>query len=195
MRHLLFALTAIAVFWQSAHASANEVDTRQLLDDSRKVSARLLGDIRGELVREMERTGPVRAIIVCKYSAPEAATALSRESGMRVTRVSLRPRNRTIGEPDVWEQQVLLDFDKRAAAGEKPESLEHAEVVVEPMGRSYRYMKAIPMGQPCLACHGPRENIPEAVRAKLNVEYPFDRAIDYQIGQVRGAVSVKKQLR
>ena len=174
--------------------SAADVDSRALLDDARKVSGRLLGEIRSELTRELERSGPVRAIIVCKYSAPEIAITISRETGMRVTRVSLRPRNRTIGDPDVWEQQVLLDFEKRVSEGKKPDTLEYSEVVVEPAGSYFRYMKAIPVGQTCLTCHGPLENIPEAVRAKLGGEYPHDQGINYRLGDVRGAVSIKKPL-
>lgn len=195
MRNRVLALLLGAVLFQPLGlVLAADVDVRPLLDEARRASDRLLGEIRGELVRELERSGPVRAIIVCKYSAPETAASISREMGMRVTRVSLRPRNPTIGDPDVWEQKHLLDFEKRVAAGEKADGMERSEVVVEPAGRYFRYMKAIPTGQPCLVCHGPLENIPEAVRAKLNGEYPHDRGVNYGLGQVRGAVSVKKPL-
>lgn len=195
MKNRILAILFGAVLLQTVPlVLAADVDARGLLDDARKVSDRLLGEIRAELLRELERSGPVRAVIVCKYSAPEISATISRETGMRVTRVSLRPRNRTIGEPDVWEQKVLLDFEKRVTAGEKAEGLERSEVVVEPAGRYFRYMKAIPVGQPCLVCHGPVENIPEAVRAKLSGEYPHDHGVNYGLGQVRGAVSIKKQL-
>lgn len=188
---VIFGAALLPLVWP---VSAAEVDHRALLDEARKVSGRLLGEIRSELMRELERSGPVRAIIVCKYSAPEIAIAISRETGMRVTRVSLRPRNRTIGDPDVWEQQVLLDFEKRVSEGKKADAMEHAEVVVEPAGSYYRYMKAIPVGQTCLTCHGPVEHIPEAVRAKLGGQYPHDQGINYRLGEVRGAVSIKKPL-
>jgi hypothetical protein len=58
----------------------------------------------------------------------------------------------------------------------------------------FRYAKAIPMGQPCMACHGPVSGLSDAVKAQLATEYPFDRAVDFQLGQIRGAVSVKKSL-
>lgn len=184
-----------ALLWHGLPSvSAGEIDSRPLLDEARKVSGRLLGEIRAELQRELERSGPVRAIVACKYSVPEASAAISRETGMRVTRVSLRPRNRLIGEPDAWEQQILLDFERRVSTGEKADGLEYSETVAEPGGRYFRYMKAIPVVQSCLACHGPLENISEAVRAKLNGDYPHDRSVNYRLGQVRGAVSVKKPL-
>jgi hypothetical protein len=169
-------------------------DTRRMTDEARRLSSRLLDQIRGELTKEMERSGPLRSIIVCKYSAPELTSAASRQAGYRVTRVSLRPRNPALGTPDVWEQQALIDFEKRVGRGEKVDSLEHIEVVSEPMGRFFRYIKAIPMGQPCLTCHGPNENISEALKAQIGVEYPNDKAVDFKPGQIRGAITIKRQL-
>lgn len=175
-------------------ASAGEENLDALQSEARRAAMRLLEQIRGEVNRELDQTGPIRAITVCKYSAPEISSAISRQTGMRVTRVSLRPRNRMLGEPDSWEQKGLLDFEKRLAKGEKIETLEASQVVSEPTGRYYRYLKAIPMAQPCLACHGPVAGIPEGVKAQLAADYPHDRAVNFQQGQVRGAVSVKKPL-
>lgn len=183
---------AAGVFLATPGMSAEVV--RTLVDESRVLSTQIVTQVRSELVKELERTGPLRAITVCKYSAPEITSNISRQTGMRVTRVSLRPRNKALGDPDAWEQKVLLDFEKRAAKGEKIEGLEYHELVDEPAGRYFRYMKAIAMAQPCMACHGPLNQISEGVRAQLAAEYPLDRAIDYQLGQVRGAVSVKKLL-
>lgn len=169
-------------------------EMRHLVEDARKASVQILTQIRGEVTKEMERTGPIRAIVVCKYSAPEITSVVSRQTGMRVTRVSLRVRNRALGEADPWEQQALLDFEKRLAKGEKIEALETSEIINEPAGKMFRYAKAIPMGQPCMACHGPVSGLSDAVKAQLATEYPFDRAVDFQLGQIRGAVSVKKSL-
>jgi hypothetical protein len=167
---------------------------KTLVDESRLLATQILTQVRGELVKELERTGPLRAITVCKYSVPEITSNMSRQTAMRVTRVSLRPRNKALGDPDPWEQKVLLEFEKRAAKGEKVEGLEYHELVDEPAGRYFRYMKAIAMVQACMACHGPQNQISDGVRAQLAAEYPLDKAIDYQLGQVRGAVSVKKLL-
>lgn len=174
-------------------AFCSEEDQRsRYLEEARRVSSQVMNQIRTEMIREMERTGPIRSIVVCKYSAPEMTSGISRQTGFRVTRVSLRPRNRALGEPDAWEQQVLLDFERRVAKGEKTDGLETSEVVIEPAGRFFRYMKAIPVAQPCLACHGPVSAMSEGVKAQLASEYPHDRAVNYELGQVRGAVSVKK---
>lgn len=187
-RSMAFALLCAA--W--APAAVAQAGQKGLLDESRFLANQLIAQIRGELTRELERTGPVRAITVCKYSVPEITSDLSRHTGMRITRVSLRPRNRALGEPDAWEQRVLLDFENRVAKGEKAETLEYHEIVEEPVGRAFRYMKALPATQPCLLCHGPSSQYSEGVKALLATEYPYDKAVEYSLGQVRGAVSIKK---
>lgn len=192
-RHLRVAV-ALAVSLAASSAWAADDELRGLVEESRKVSGQLLGQIRGELVKELERTGPIRAIVVCKYSVPEITSNISRQTGMRVTRVALKPRNRALAEPDSWEQKVLLDFEKRLANGERAEALEFFEKVDEPAGRAFRYMKAIPMTQACMACHGPVKTLSEGIRAQLAAEYPNDKAVEYEVGQLRGAVSVKKGL-
>lgn len=174
---------------------AADDELRSFTEEGRRLATQIVSQVRGELVKELERTGPIRAIVVCKYSVPEITSAISRQSGMRVTRVALRPRNSALAEPDAWEQKILLDFEKRVAKGERADALEFAEVVQEPAGKALRYMKAIAMAQPCMVCHGPSGQISEGVRAQLATEYPNDRAVEYQVGQVRGGVSVKKSLK
>jgi len=188
-------LTVGLVFTATSVVAAEDEALRNFTEEGRKLSSTLLAQTRGELVRELERTGPIRAIIVCKYSVPEITSAISRQSGMRVTRVALRPRNRALGEPDSWEQKVLLDFEKRLAKGERVETMEFSEAIQEPIGKVMRYMKAIPMGQPCMACHGPVNQLSEGVRSQLATEYPGDKAVEYRVGQIRGGVSVKKTIR
>jgi hypothetical protein len=113
---------------------------------------------------------------------------------MRVARVSLKPRNSLLGQADAWEQSVLLEFDRRRAAGEKPEALQWSETVDEPQGRYLRYMKALPVQPLCLSCHGDVATLPEPVKSSLAQAYPHDKATGYSVGQVRGAVSVKAPL-
>ena len=144
------------------------------------------------LKKEMGAGGPDSAITVCRDIAPDYAGELSRRTGARVSRVSLKTRNPLLGQPDAWEQQVLAEFDQQAAQGNKPETLERSEVVTEPQGRFFRYMKAIPVQPLCLACHGATDSIPDAVKVRLAADYPHDRATGYAVGQIRGAVSIKQ---
>lgn len=167
-------------------------DARKMVEDARKASNDLIAQVRGELTKAIESSGPLRAIIVCKYSVPEISSSMSRRTGWKVSRVSLKPRNPALGAADTWEQRVLADFERRAEKGEKGEELEFSEIVTEPSGRYFRYMKALPVAPLCMNCHG--DKVSEAIRAQLAMEYPHDKAVGYQLGQIRGAVTIKRPL-
>jgi len=182
----------VALFVAATPALAQE--TAPLLAASRQAAGKLIQELGAQLREELAKGGPAGAIAVCQRIAPEIAGRISRETGWRVSRVSLKTRNPMLGTPDAWEQQVLAEFDRRAAAGEKPEALEFSEVLEEPAGRFFRYLKAIPAQPLCLTCHGTPEAIDEAVRKRLWLDYPHDRATGYSAGQIRGGVTIKQPL-
>lgn len=181
------ALTLIQI---NAHAQ----DGDALLARSRAIAGQFASQLGAELKKELSAGGPVGAIGVCKNAAPEIAGRLSREQGVKVARVSLKTRNPMSGLPDHWEQDILRRFDQRAAAGEKPETIEHGEIVTEPAGRYYRYLKAIPVQPLCLACHGGPDTVSADTQAALARDYPHDRARGYSLGQLRGAFTLKHPL-
>jgi len=156
------------------------------------VAQELIKRLSGDLKQALEVGGPSHAISVCTQVAPAIARELSLRTGWQVHRVSLKVRNPLLGTPDAWEQQALQQLETRLAAGEKAETLEVAQVVDEPTGRFFRYLKALPVGAPCLNCHG--EAIKPEVAAALREHYPADRATGYREGQIRGAVSIKRPL-
>lgn len=174
--------------------TGSEEPPRQALEDARKASTELLMSVRSELVKAIEASGPLRAIVVCKYTVPEISSSISRKYGARVTRVSLTPRNPALGWGDAWEQKVLMNFDDRVAKGEKAEGMEQFEVVAEPSGKFLRYMRALPTLPMCMHCHGPVDQISEPIRNQLGHDYPYDKATGIALGKVRGAVTYKKPL-
>jgi hypothetical protein len=169
-------------------AAANDSDPAAA---ARAVAGELVQRLGAALKQELATSGPDGAIAVCKDTAPRLAGDMSRRTGWRVARVSLKPRNALLGMPDAWEQSVLLRFERAVAAGEPVEAIEYAETVQEPQDRFFRYMKALPVQPLCLTCHGSAATIPESVRQRLADEYPHDRAVGYEIGQLRGAVTIK----
>lgn len=191
---LMGATVLAALAGPVAAAGHDEAARQAALEEARKASTELVTSVRGELLKAIEASGPLRAIVVCKYTVPEIASAVSRKYGARVTRVSLTPRNPSLGWGDAWEQKVLLGFDERVGKGEKADGMEHHEVVQEPAGRFMRYMRVLPMQPACLHCHGPADQISESIRSQLGHDYPFDRAIGVALGKVRGAVTYKKPI-
>lgn len=161
-----------------------------LLGEARKVAMTLPPKLLAALQEEIKKSGPEGAIPVCKDMAPKMAGEISQQTGWKIKRVSLKPRNEARAVPDDWEKAILEDFDKRAAAGEAPAQLEKGEKV----GNEYRYMKALPVQPLCLSCHGPAEQLSPAVKSALSKYYPNDRATGYSVGQIRGAISIRKPL-
>ncbi|MCB1954287.1 MAG: DUF3365 domain-containing protein [Rhodocyclaceae bacterium] len=183
---LLVAVACLAVA-----GGAGAADVAALESTARTATQQLMQQIGGELKREFALSGTLRSVVVCKYSAPEVSSTVSKRYGAQVRRVSLRVRNPALGTPDPWEQRQLLDFDRRAASGEGAGGIEASELVHEPAGWYYRYMKAIPVADICLNCHGSADSLTAATSAQLAAEYPHDRAVGYQVGDIRGAVSYK----
>jgi len=193
MRRLTRLGASLIIGLAAGAAAAQGDDSSRLAEEGRKMADSLLQMIRGELVKAVESSGPLRAIVVCKYSVPEITSNVSRTSGWKVSRVALRPRNPALGAADAWEQRAILGFEQAVARGEK-DPLETAEIVNEPAGRFFRYARALTLNPLCMICHGPTENMTDAVKAQLAVEYPNDRATGYRLGQVRGAVTIKRPL-
>ena len=183
------SLSAIAALLLAAPAAlAQEV---AWMGEARKVATSVPPKLVVVLSDEIARSGPEGAILVCRDKAPQLAKAASEESGWTVRRVSLKNRNPKAA-PDAWERAVLEDFDRRAAAGESPATLEKAELVQDD-GRSVRrYMRALPTQQLCLQCHGSAEQLKPAVLERLRTLYPDDKATGYAVGQIRGAMTIRQ---
>mgnify|MGYP000379000857 CR=1 FL=1 len=46
----------------------------------------------------------------------------------------------------------------------------------------------------CLSCHGARASLSPAVSERLRTLYPDDRAVDYRVGEIRGAMTLRQPL-
>ncbi len=168
-------------------------DNSAWVEEARKVATSVPPKLLTVLNDEIAKGGHEGAIGVCREKAPQMAKAASEESGWMIRRVSLKNRNPK-AVPDAWERAALEEFDRRAATGEKPPTFEKAEVVSEG-GKSFkRYMRALPVQEICLGCHGPADKLTDAVKAKLKASYPEDRGTGYKLGDIRGAMTIKKAL-
>jgi hypothetical protein len=169
-------------------------DPKQV-EEMRAAAKALVTQLGGKLKAEMAANGPEAAIGVCKKMAPQIAADLSGQIGWKAGRVGTRVRNPESGTPDAWNTKALSAFSERMKLGEKPDAMELAEVVSAPSGQAYlRYAKAIVIQPVCLTCHGSSNDIPTDVKARLQAEYPMDKATGYSVGELRGAVVVMRPL-
>lgn len=168
-------------------------DDAPWLLDARKVASAVPLKLLDVLNTQIAKDGPASAVAVCKEKAPQMAKAASEQTGWAIRRVSLRNRNPK-AVPDAWELAALEDFDRRAAAGEEPATLEKYAVMEDAGRKEYRYMKALPVQPVCLACHGAADALAPDVATIIHTLYPADKAVGYAVGEIRGAITIRKAL-
>lgn len=186
MRKTIFLILFLTGYFGSVNSYSIEEDR---ISESRMVVKQFARELKGELMANLRDGGPINAISVCSQKAPIIADKISREKGWKVGRVSLRLRN-SRNAPDAWERRALEAFEERRVKGEDIKTIEYYEALNEGGKQVFRYMKAIPVGEPCLTCHG--KQIKPDLKAKLTELYPGDQAIDFSLGEVIGAFSISQ---
>ena len=169
-------------------------DIAALTSETKKTVLPLAPKVVAAMQDAVASKGVAGAIPVCKEQAPQLIMEKRKETGWDIRRVSLKTRNQDRGVPDLWEARQLADFNIRAAQGEKPETLEKSEIVDIDGKPVFRYMKALPVADVCLKCHGPSEGLDGELKANIAQNYPHDQAMGYSKGQIRGALTVKRPL-
>lgn len=186
--HFLAPLALLPLLAVAGNAFAQETPW---LPEARSVAGAVPPKLLQVLSDQIAQGGLASAVAVCNEKAPQMAKAASEQTGWAIRRVSLKNRNPK-AVPDAWEREALEEFDRRAAAGEDIGKLEKFATVDVDGRPSYRYMKALPTQQLCLSCHGSNAAIPADVADKLHTLYPNDKATGYALGQVRGALTIRK---
>jgi hypothetical protein len=177
---------------ESAPAVPTEVDKAALVEQAKAVVKEFGGTLKAELQAAVKEGGAINALDVCHTKAPEIAQEMSAKNGVSLSRVSLKNRNPEMGLPNGWQREILNSFEARKSAGEPADQLAFAEVVDMGSGKEFRFMKAIPAGEVCLACHG--EKIQPEVQQKISELYPDDQATGFKEGDLRGAFVLTRAL-
>ena len=190
MRHRALITISILALLAAAGPARSE-NTAQAADEAKLLIQQFASTLKGELVSAIQAGGPSNAVDVCKQKAPAIAEGLSETSSWEVGRTSLKTRNPN-NAPDAWETRILEQFEARKANGTPASELSYAAVIEEDGEKRYRYMKAIPTDEVCLACHG-SDLDPELVKT-LDEAYPDDQARGYSAGDIRGAFTLSKPM-
>lgn len=179
-------LTILTLMLTSSLALAQEAQYAEYQAQARALIQPFAQELLGTVKQAMAEGGPRNAVMACQTLAPAIAERHSLQP-WTVGRTALKVRNPD-NQPDAWERQVLERFASAAAEGKPVAGLSHGEVV----DGEYRYMQAIPTGEPCLACHG--KNIDKDLVAVLDQRYPDDQARGFALGELRGAFTLRRPL-
>lgn len=189
MRKLLFLILIGLLFACSDEESNKIKDTTEY----RKISSQFVSRLGSVLMKEMQTGGPMRAVAVCADTAQNLTNSIGKEFGVEISRVSLKSRN-PLNTPDENESAVLKQFDKFKLSGELTDTTEFAQMISRDGVNFIHYMKPITTQPICLTCHGSEKEVSPEVENLIKSKYPEDKARGYKTGDVRGAISIYKQI-
>lgn len=183
--------TATLTFFITTTGSIGFSDTPEISSLEKEAAAiaqEFASTLKPALLEAMNTGGPIHAIEVCSQQAPLIAENLSTQSGWQVKRVSLKARNATSAIPDDWESDALSELETRAAKDDPSDLL----VITNLTDSEFRFLKGQTVQPLCLTCHG--DSIDDDVYQAILKRYPRDIATGYTLGQLRGAISLRKNL-
>ena len=174
----------------SVSQAASLTEQQMLEQEANERIAEFSQTLKGQLQAAIKQGGLPNAVSVCKSVAP-AITAQNSKQGWTLARTSLRVRN-SDNTPDAWELAQLQKFEAIQSSGQSSvdKLIVASEYIVNGDNTEFRYMKAIPTQELCLGCHG--SNINPELSALINTTYPDDKAINFALGDIRGAFSLQK---
>ena len=169
----------------------SEAERKTELKASKAIAQEFARELKNELINTVKKEDFVAAIPVCNKEAIPIGQQISKKHSAQVSRVSLKARNPD-NTPNAWQTKILHELDQWATAGENIKTMGHAELIQKEGKQQLHFMKAIPTGSLCLACHD--TTLAPDVSTELSRLYPDDKAKGYSLNQVRGAIVVVRDI-
>ncbi|MBT8380249.1 MAG: DUF3365 domain-containing protein [Ignavibacteria bacterium] len=186
----LFVLVVIAVCLPGCKENRiPNVSEPQLLE-MRSTAIEFMKELKGILIKEIQKGSVLNAVSICSDTAQMLTNNFGLQKGIFVKRVSFNNRNSN-NFPDEYEKKILNRFSAMHNDGKLDQTTESIEIV-EGGAMYLRYMKPILIQAECLNCHGSGTQISPEIKKLISEKYPNDKAINYKVGDLRGAVSIKK---
>jgi len=154
------------------------------LEHARQAAQETGRGLKQRLQAALQSGGPVEAVSACHIQAPKVSADVAERQGVQVGRSSLRLRNPANAQAPAWVGAWLQAQRERPAEGVAGIS----EVATTPDGAVARVLKPIAVEPVCLTCHGPADTLAPAVAGRISELYPQDAAVNYAVGDLRGAL-------
>ena len=189
-----YFISALALFFSLSllSCSENKVEvSEQEIAGMRTTAMEFMKDLKGVLITQIQTSGVLQAVSVCSDTAQVLTNDFGVKKGVYIKRVSFKNRNEN-NLPDDFEKKILSKFELLHQNKELNSETEHAEIVEEGEFKYLRYLKPILVQAECLNCHGSETDIMPEVKQLIAQKYSNDKAVGYLVGDLRGAVSLKK---
>lgn len=165
---------------QTETLSQDEIKHYLHLGDS--ISTHMQKTLLENVSQAMQKGGSDYAVEFCNIQAIPLTDSISNMHHVSIQRLSDKNRN----------PNNVLALEEDLSAFEKlKDSTLPVDFIQNNMGE-ITYYKSIKLGMPtCLKCHGGKEDISESTLAIIQDKYPNDKAIEYQMGELRGMWKIK----
>ena len=190
-RILVYAILIIISGLVGCSEDKTTTVTESQLNQMRSTSMEFMKELKGILIKEIQQGGVLSAVAVCSDTAQLLTNNFGLQRGVFVKRVSFNNRNEG-NFPDDYEKGILNKFTMMHKENNLTETSEYIEIISENGSKHLRYMKPIFIQAECLNCHGSETDMHQETKELLAEKYPKDKAVNYKLGDLRGAVSLKK---
>lgn len=129
----------------------------------------------------IQKGGTEYAVEFCNLEAMPLTDSISQKFDVKIQRLTDKNRN----------PKNAISSESDATAWGKIKTDKTDFISQNKQGDIY-YYKPIMMGMPaCIQCHGNRNNISEKTLELIDLKYPDDQAVDYELGDLRGMWKIK----
>mgnify|MGYP002152759735 CR=1 FL=1 len=181
---------SITYLWIILALSACSNPKQEPLSEEDKASLMLLGDsisvemqnvLLQNVAGAIQKGGTDYAVEFCNIHAMQLTDSIAEDLNVYIQRLSDRTRNSANA---IQTQDDNLAWEK--IKSEKADFLEQHK-----NGEIY-YYKPILIAMPtCLKCHGGKSDIVESTQNIIAQKYPNDKAVNYNMGDLRGMWKIK----
>jgi Protein of unknown function (DUF3365) len=173
---------SLALILTTLIASGAESPGDPTIARGRQVAAAAFKELSGNLQQAITKGGFTNAIEFCSEKAIPLTLVVAQKEGVKLTRVSHRPRNPANAASD-QERTLIRKYQESATLNPPPEPV----VELADDGRRIFYAPIIINNPLCLNCHGdPKQEIATDTLAAISRLYPKDQATGFKLNDVRG---------
>jgi len=170
----------------------NATTTKEIKLEAKSAIMKMGKTLKSNMKKNMKQGGAIQAAQFCTQKATKLETKINStfRDGLSVKRVSLKYRN-PANKPTADEKAVLAKIQNDLQNNRKVPKM----IVKQLSANSYKVYKPIFIAKKvCLKCHGDITTLSKGAYKVIKSKYPHDKAVGYQIGDLRGAfvVSITK---
>jgi len=180
-------LVGLSVSILLAAPNKKENELKAVIKMGTHSSQLLLKTLGKNMKKHMKDGGPMKALDFCSNKAYNLTESVNQKlpKGVRVKRISKNFRNPT-NKPTAEELAVLDSFESM----KKANVILPKQLVQETQNHLYKYYKPLVIEKKvCLKCHGDKIDI--ELKKEIATRYPLDRAVNYELHDLRGAIVVE----